>query len=95
MHAVKPKHAWPIQGCSEQIALEGQDLPRTYLLQHELESVFMLLLLLCMADQQQMLGSRHGSAMALATGKAMHNSAVCLKVKWSDKSPDRMPPSIW
>ena len=28
-----------LQGCSEQIALEGQDLPRTYLAQHELESV--------------------------------------------------------
>ena len=28
-----------LQGCSEQIALEGQDLPRTYLAHHELESV--------------------------------------------------------
>ena len=28
-----------LQGCSEQTALEGQDLPRTYLARHELESI--------------------------------------------------------
>ena len=32
-------HNYILQRCSEQIALEGQDLPRTYLAHHELESV--------------------------------------------------------
>ena len=32
-----------LQGCSEQIALEGQDLPRTYLAHPELEALLLLL----------------------------------------------------
>ena len=34
------------QGCSEQITLEGQDLPRTYLAHHELESVIIMILII-------------------------------------------------
>lgn len=32
-------HNKTLPGCSEQIAMEGQDLPRAYPAQHELESV--------------------------------------------------------
>ena len=34
-----------VQGCSRRMALEGQDLPCTYLVQHELKAALLLLLL--------------------------------------------------
>ena len=37
-----------LQGCSEQIALEGQDLPRTYLAHHDLESVIIVIIIIPM-----------------------------------------------
>ena len=52
-----PPHA--VQGCSEQIALEGLDLPRTYLAQHELESLLLLSL--------SLLRCAHDTCLALST----------------------------
>ena len=40
------------QGCSEQIALEGQDLPRTYLAQHELESNIVAIIILHLSSNK-------------------------------------------
>lgn len=34
-----------LQGCSEQIVLEGQDLPRTNLACHELENVIIIIII--------------------------------------------------
>ena len=39
-------HNKSLQRCSEQIALEGQDLPRTYLARHELESVIFIIIVM-------------------------------------------------
>ena len=39
-------HNKTLQGCSQQIALEGQDLPRTYLAHHELESVTIIIIII-------------------------------------------------
>ena len=33
------------QGCLEQVALEGQDLPHMYLARHELESVSIIIVI--------------------------------------------------
>ena len=38
-----------LQGCSEQIALEGQDLPRTYLARHELVSVIIMMIVVILS----------------------------------------------
>ena len=38
-------HNKTLQGCSEQIALEGQDLPRMYLAHHESESVIVSIII--------------------------------------------------
>ena len=40
-----------LQGCSEQIVLEGQDWPRTYLARHELEYIIILSLLFILSWQ--------------------------------------------
>ena len=37
-------HNKTLQGCSEQTALEGQDLPHTYLALHELESGIIIII---------------------------------------------------
>ena len=39
-------HDYAIQGCSEQTALARQDLSRTYLAHHELESVIIIIIII-------------------------------------------------
>ena len=53
-------HNKTLPGCSEQIAMEGQDLPRTYLARHELESVIciiiiFIIIIIIMSDQSKLL----------------------------------------
>ena len=70
---VRPWYMFPClelsQGCSEQIALEGQDLPRTYLAQHEgqLESIKIIIIIRAQSGQR-----RQSKAKPLGKSPAQH-----------------------
>ena len=68
-----------IQGCSKRIPLQGQDLPRTYLAHHELESVFfisaMIILNFCMQVRDMPDGSARWIAKPSITNQA---TGICI-----------------